>query len=44
MHDEGDGERDQRDDGKSRERKQNKNWIEREAPYPDGLQGHGKNL
>jgi hypothetical protein len=44
MHDQGDGERNQRKHGKSREREQDNDRVERDAPNLDGLQGHGENL
>ena len=44
MHDQRDGERDQRQDGEPGQRKQNEHGIERDAADLNGLQGHGKNV
>ena len=44
MHDQRDGERDQRQDGKRGQRQHDKDRVEREAPDPDGLHGHGENV
>ena len=44
MHDQRDGERDQRKDGEARERKQNEDGIERDAADCDGREGHEENV
>ncbi len=44
MHDQRDGERNQRQDGKPCQHKQNKDRIERDAPDLKRLHGHGENL
>lgn len=44
MHDERDGERDQRKNGEARQRKHDENRLERNAADPDGLHDHGAKI
>ena len=44
MHDQRDGERDQREDGEPRQRKQNEHGIERDVADLNGLEGHGERI
>jgi hypothetical protein len=44
MHNQRDGEHDERNDGEARKRKQNQDGFERDAPHRYGIEGHGENV
>jgi hypothetical protein len=44
MHNERNGESDERKDGEACERKQNEDGVERDAPHSYGVESHGENL